>query len=179
MKKIAFVLLVSVCLVSVAMALSDKYQIFSEKKGMFGWGGRTILLLDRETGDTWRYSTDKWVAIPKVTEEVSVKTIVMEPTTDQAAELDRRAKLEAELDSLKAKQESDLKSFQVKQAEEIKALINNASGSEPVKTEIKPERRAAIARPIRSQRPKAVSSAPRPSKSEENNEEGPPSWLTD
>jgi len=179
MKKIALVLLVSVCLVSVAMALSDKYQIFSERKGLFGWGGRTILLLDRETGDTWRYATDKWVAIPKVSEEASDKTIVMEPTTNQAAELDRRAKLEAELDSLKAKQESDLKAFQVKQAEEIKSLINNASGSEPVKTEMKKERRVAIARPIRAAKPKSVSSIPKPAKTEENNEEGPPSWLTD
>ena len=177
MKKVILVLLAIFVLASVSLALSDKYQIFSEKKGWFGLGGRTIMLLDRESGDCWRYTGEKWVAIPKVTEEVTAKAEAAPEEMARESEADKRARIEAEVNALKVKQEADLKAIQAKQMEEVNSLVNKLSLEKKAVVE---ENKAEIARPIRPSRPKAAAVVKKPAESnpeDENN--SPPSWLTD
>jgi len=178
MKKVILVLLAIFVLASVSLALSDKYQIFSEKKGWFGLGGRTIMMLDRESGDCWRYTGEKWVAIPKVTEEVTVKAVAVEENVVKESEADKKARIEAEVNALKVKQEADLKAMQAKQLDEVNSLVDKLSVEK--KNSAVEENKPEIARPIRPNRPKAAAVVKKPAESNSEDENNsPPSWLTD
>jgi hypothetical protein len=177
MKKAILSVLLLFAVASVAFGLSAKYQIFSEKKGWFGLGGRTIILLDKESGDSWNYTGSKWVAIPKVTEEVTAALPVTDEVSVKESENDKKARVESEVNSLKAKQEADLKTLQAKQAEEIKSLIDKMSDQS--NTPVVQEKKAVIIRPIRAARAKANVARPADASKASGDEEGPPAWLTE
>jgi hypothetical protein len=173
MKKLMIVLILAAT-VSASFALSNKYQIFSERKGWFGLGGKTIIMLDRESGDSWRYESDKWVVIPKITIEASALETAAASTTleDEAT---KRAKIEAELTLLRAKQEADIKTLQARQAEEMKMLVNNLSSSKKEVSDVRPALGALKKRPKAAAPVKAQAEPAR----DDGVEEGPPAWLSE
>ena len=166
--------LVAAVFASLVFAYSDKYQIYSEKKGLFGWGGKITILLDRETGDSWIYSGNKWVAIPKVSEEVEAKA---EPSEDQAQEASRiedelnalKAKQAEEFDQLKARQEAEFNALKAKQESELKTTVNpeqNKNTSSSGKTYynsrrgVKPQPKPIVEKKAAPTEPDDASSAP-------------------
>ncbi len=179
MKKMILILL-SVCvLASVSLALNDKYQIFSERKGWLGMGGRTIIMLDRETGDSWRYTEEKWVAIPKVTDEAAANEVVAAESVIKESDADKHARIEAEVNALKVKQEADIKALQAKQMEDVNSLVKKLNAKETPAQEASP---SSIARPIRQSRPRAAAVVKKPAEQDDSNAGGdnlPPAWLTD
>jgi PIN domain nuclease of toxin-antitoxin system len=183
MKKAAVCLILMVLVASVSLALSDKYQIYSEKKGWFGLGGRTVMLLDKETGESWLYSDNKWVNIPKVSAEVAALPEAEEDLSAQKEqEKAERTKLEEAINALKAKQEADIKALQEKQNEELKQVLSKSgvSKSNAEEREAKIPVRKMYSRMIKS---KALSSAnKKPAakpQEEESAEDAAPAWLRD
>ncbi len=101
MKKIIFAFLLVLFIVSCSHASPDRYKIFPDKKGIFGWGS-SYIMLDTETGQSWLFSDKRWNPIPKMDEVITGK-----PDPDE----------------LLAKQEEEIKNLKIKQAEQIKALM--------------------------------------------------------
>ena len=188
MKKAIVLVLAASVLVLAAWAYSDKYQIMSEKKGFLGWGGRTVLLLDKESGETWYYSNNKWVSIPKVSEEVAVSNQFGTERVQTTEAVDKKAKAEEELGTLKAKWDAETKALQAKQAEDMKNFLSGIGSevnkpatevSKPVTEVSKPatEESTMVTRNIIKK--KYVSSNPPQMKkvAPPKEEEGPPEWL--
>lgn len=165
MKRLVFAAALLLLFVAASLAQTDKYRIITEKKGPLGIGGKTVMMLDRETGDTWLYQDNKWVLIPKVEEEVVIK--------EDASTV--KAKMEEELNSIRAKQDEELNALKAKYDVKIKSLDEEkvVTKSTPVRQtyrKMKPRRRLLVKK-----------AAPRPvsQKVEEGGEDGPPAWLSD
>lgn len=165
MKKIVFAASFILLLAAVSIAQSDKFQIITEKKGPFGIGGKTVMMLDKETGDTWIYQDNKWVLIPKIEEEVAAK--------EDAAAV--KAKMEEEINALKAKQEEDITALKAKYDSVIKVSAERKS----------PEKSTAAKQTYRRIKPRVrhmvrkAAPAPVSQKAEGGSEEGPPPWLSE
>jgi len=181
MKKLLLTATLILLLVSVSMAQTANYQIYSESKGFLGLAGRKVIMLNKDTGDSWLYYNNKWIPIPRVeeeelsqkSEEINVRAIMEEENKIKASQ-------EQELNTLKAKQDDELKAIKAKQEAELKALT--AKQEEEVKskpavkaiTQIKEQR---IYRPRVAVTRKKPSPPPDSAGEDEGNT--PPDWLKD
>lgn len=170
MKKISVAVLFLLLIVSASLAIQDKYQIFSEKKGWLGLSGTQIILLDKESGESWLYDNGKWQLIAKVSEELAAKK----------AAASVKAKLEEQINQLKAKQAEEIKSLKVKQEAELKAAVAKLGDQEQQSL----KRFRAVAEQsqqvtkVKAEVPndKKVTAAP-PIEEEETGEDSQPDWL--
>jgi len=142
----------------------NKYQIISERKGLFGLGGKTTMMLDRESGDSWVLEEGKWVAVPRVENE-------------KAAEEDSKAQLAEQIKSLQDKYEQEINSLKAKQAEELKSLVTKQSAPAKVETGTRPatnhwKRFGTAKKVVKPERTTAADTS-------NQGEEGPPAWLNE
>ncbi|MBN3033302.1 MAG: hypothetical protein JW873_04330 [Candidatus Saganbacteria bacterium] len=166
MKKFVFASLLLLLCAFASLAEGSNYQIYSEGKGFLGLGGRKVIMLDKSTGDTWLYTSDKWVPIVR---EASAEA---KASADELA----RAQLAAELAALKDKQAQDISALQTKHEEELGALRAKLEADKQSASAARPARRAAVkARPLTAGK-KAAAAEKEESAS---GDEAPPAWLTD
>lgn len=167
MKKMVFAASLLLLMAAASFAQSDKYQIITEKKGPLGLGGKTVMMLDKETGDTWLYQDDKWVLIPKV-EEVAA------PKEDASSVRD---KMNDELNAIKAKQEEELNALKAKYETQINSLSEQKAeiNTVPVKQNyraMKPRHHVLAKKP--------ATAAPASENTDQGSgDEAPPAWLND
>ena len=168
MKKSIFAALLLLFFVSALLAEGPTYQIYSEGKGFLGMGGKKTIMLDKETGASWMYQDGKWVAIPRVEDELTAK----------ARELEEQAKQEDEISKLKAKQEEELNQLKAKQEAEINAILAK-QGTES-KTQVKSETSAVPnANWRKAYKPRTVAAAKPKAAPAGESEESPPAWLNE
>ena len=181
MKKLLLAASLTLLLVSVSIAQTANYQIYSESKGFLGLGGRKVIMLNKDTGDSWLYYNNKWIPIPRVEEEeVSQKSEEINVRAIMEEENKIKANQEQEINTLKAKQEDELKAIKAKQEAELKALMAKQEEEVKAKPAVKTitqtkERR--IYRPRVSVTRKKL--APPPNSAGEDEGNTPPDWLKD
>jgi hypothetical protein len=182
MKRTVSLLLLVLLVTTATWAISDKYQIFSERKGWLGLGGKTIIMLDRENGDSWRLEDNKWVEMPRITQEALQAEQVTPPKPSPEDEAIRKAKIESVMNELKSKQDAEMKAFQEKQTEEMKSLADKLNNPDKLNNNPAPvaekENKPVIQTAIRRTRVVAAKKEAPVSK-DKGNEEGPPAWLTE
>ena len=167
MKKLLLTASLILLFVSASIAQTANYQIYSESKGFLGLAGRKVIMLNKDTGDSWLYYNNKWIPIPRVEEEeVSQKPEEINVRAIMEEENKIKANQEQELGTLKTKQEEELKVIKAKQEAELKALM----AKQAVKT-------IKIYRPRVSVTRKKL--APPPNSAGEDEGNTPPDWLKD
>jgi hypothetical protein len=163
MKKVIIGAVLLLVLAPLALAENpNKYQIFSERKGWFGLSGKTTLMLDKETGDSWVLEEGKWIAVPKVNNE-------------KLAEEASKAQLAEQIRDLQDRYEQEINALKAKQAEEIKALMTKQNAPKDLsKAEVRPAanhwKRFNARKVVRPEKTTA---------SDAQGEEGPPAWLSE
>jgi hypothetical protein len=131
MKKTIFTLLAIAFIATSGFAAAGRFQIFSDKGSGFGFGKKT-LLLDTETGKTWKLDGKKWqvlqrgeaqVVLPPVNMPTKESGVVPVTATVQAQPVDLsvKIKLAEELAALKKKYADDMKTMRLKLNEKEKA----------------------------------------------------------
>ncbi|OGC12203.1 hypothetical protein A3K48_07050 [candidate division WOR-1 bacterium RIFOXYA12_FULL_52_29] len=156
MKKIFLIVLLLVIASAATHANTDRYRIFMEKAGF--WGGSAFLMVDTETGQSWKYTGRMWEPIPRIEEEATGKP---------------------DISVVMAKYEEEIKTLNLKQVEEIKFI---KARHEKEIADLK-ARIALVQKPIRAKR--TASYQPRQIKikaiSETGNDpdDAPPAWLTE
>ncbi|MFH1387283.1 MAG: hypothetical protein ABIH50_06440 [bacterium] len=163
MNKTVVSLLAIAFLATSVLAAAGRFQIYSDKGSGFGWGKRTVLL-DTETGKTWKLDGKKWQILQRGAPRVIVppiiptkESMVSKATTTikpQPVDLSVKIKLAEELAALKKKYAEDMKEMRRKLSEKEKAI--------------------AKAKAVKKTKP--ATTAP-----EENSEseETPPAWLSE
>jgi len=166
MKKVIVGAVLLLVLAPLALAENTiKYQILSERKGFLGLSGKTTIMLDRETGDSWVLEEGKWVAVPRVENEKVVEEVSKARIAEAVKVLqDKQAQ---EINDLKAKQEMDIKALLEKQITPAKPV---ATADRPATTRWK--RLGAARKIVKPERTTAADTG-------NQGEEGPPAWLTD
>lgn len=156
MKKVLFFAAFLFLIAAAALADNPKYQIYSESKGVWGLGGRRVIMLDKITGDSWQFIDNKWVPIEKVA------------ATGQLDE-DIKTRLTAEIEALKDKQAQEIKTLKIRQAEEL------------VQLRTKKPMAVALQASHKTQPSYAKKKAAKPAAEEDNNSgtEAPPTWLNE
>jgi len=174
MKKVVFAALVLLLIVSASFAQIDRYQIVSEKKGLLGMGAKMIIMLDKETGDSWVYNNDKWQALPKIMpEDVEAK---------MTAEREAKEKLASDLQALKAKQTAEIQDLNKKHEAEIQDLSEKLAGKniESSRTVARPN--SGLKRTVKRTAPRVAAAGKKAASSSDNqvNEEAEtPAWLSE
>lgn len=163
MKKIALTLLVLLAVSALSYAKVDKYKIYMEKKGLFGLGGKTALMLDTETGQTWKYNGKVWEPMAKIDEQ----------NTEKPPAEPNLSKEEQEANDLKVKQAEELKTLIAKQEQEISGLRSKLEAQKKDGQKHGIKRSAAKLKP-KAGKPKQESQA---QPDQEDSENQPPGWL--
>lgn len=164
-----------VCLMLTGVEAVNRYQIFSEKKGWLGLGGKTVIMLDRESGNSWELVGGKWVALPKV--EVEEK-----PSAAELKQLEKLQEFAAQLEAISAQQARDLAELKTKQEAQLKALAEGKRALETMKQPalVKNQAVAPTRTLIRSTARTKVANKTEPvTEHVETVDEGPPGWLQD
>jgi hypothetical protein len=170
MKKIVFAACLLLLCAVASLAEGSNYQIYSESKGLLGLGGRRVLMLDKSTGDTWLYTSDKWVPIAK---EASVEA---KASADDLARAQLAAQLTTELAALKDKQALDINNLKTKHEEELASLRSKLDANNKPVVEAKPAARR-VAKPRSVVETKKA--APVANEETASGDEAPPAWLTE
>ena len=126
----------------------------------------TPVKIDTENGESWYFDGDKWQEIATSNEQA-----------DQVAAAEERARLQAELDSLKAKQEAELTAIKTKQEAELKSLLvtKTEAGKETPQAD-RGEVRKVYKRATAPKKNAVVATEKVETPSDE---EAPPAWLND
>ncbi|MFA6169749.1 MAG: hypothetical protein WCW67_03560 [Candidatus Margulisiibacteriota bacterium] len=154
MKKTVLLFLLLLIIASVANANPNRYKIFMERAGF--WGGSSFMMVNTETGQSWKYNGRMWEPIPRIEEEVTGKP---------------------DLSVMMTKHEEEVKALNLKQAEEINFL--NAKHEREIA-----ELQVRLEMALRGKAKKTVSARPRqirkagPDESE-NGDNAPPAWLNE
>ncbi|MBU0629648.1 MAG: hypothetical protein KKC80_01865 [Candidatus Margulisbacteria bacterium] len=156
MKKVFLILLLLLISAAATHANPDRYRIFMEKAGF--WGGSSFMMVDTETGQSWRYNGRMWEPIPRIEEEATGKpdiSVIM-------------AKHEEEVIALNLKQAEEIKFIKARHEKEIADLKAKISLAE------KPKR---VKRTVYYQ-PRQIKTVI-PGETGDNSDNVPPAWLTD
>jgi len=175
MRKLVGGVLFLVCLLLIGVEAANRYQIFSEKKGWLGLGGKTVIMLDRESGDSWELVGGKWITLPKV--ELEEK-----PSAAELKQLEQLQEFAAQLEAISAQQARELADLKAKQEAQLKTLAEGRKALETIKTPA--PARAQSVPPTRTlirstHRSKVASKSEPVTEYVETVEEGPPGWLRD
>ena len=110
-----------IVLTTVSLAEVGRYTIFNGAVGGFGLTARKVpVLLDTETGETWRYENNKWLPIPVIGPEKTLTQAIEEflakgegeeelLASEEAAEKKAEAKKEIKIDTAKKKAPAPIK----------------------------------------------------------------------
>ncbi|MDD5594149.1 MAG: hypothetical protein PHG97_05375 [Candidatus Margulisbacteria bacterium] len=162
MKRMVLASFLLLLFAAALLAEGPKYQIYSENRGILGFGGRRVIMLDKETGDSWLYVENKW------------KPIVKEMTAEGKASQDElRAKMEAEIIALKEKQAVEIQALKDKQEQELGVLRAKLDAGKAA-----PALTAHKTRPVYAKK-KAAEVKPTSEKEEDSGTEAPPAWLSE
>ncbi|MFA5183122.1 MAG: hypothetical protein WC405_17535 [Syntrophales bacterium] len=155
MKKICVLFLFLLLAASVTHANPNRYKIFMERAGF--WGGSSFMMVNTETGQSWKYNGRMWEPIPRIEEEVTGKP---------------------DLSVMVTKHEEEVKALNLKQAEEINFL--NAKHEREI-TELQVRLELALrgkSKKTASYRPRQIKKSV-PDELESGSENSPPGWLTE
>jgi len=167
MKRLAFASVLLLMLAAVSVAEGSNYQIYSEGHSFLGFGNRKVIMLDKSTGDSWIFESDKW------------KPIVKEATAEAAAPDVVNAKLEAEITALKEKQADDLKALQAKHEQELTEMQTKLNAGKPAAKTVQQQPVVRkTAKPVLAKK-KAEATGAKEEDTQNQGDEAPPAWLNE